>query len=654
MNKKVKAQITVYAALSVFLVITLICTCIRSAAVSAGRVRVEMASVLSMEAVFAGYSSELLEEFDIFALQESEQLQSVFLQYLKKNTQTAAGQENVQLGSRTRVTAGSLDSFTYMTDDGGECINQEILSYMKYGVYNIPQEKILQQQELEKQKKQSEALNEITQEIGKCEETFCEQEEAVLGIIERTGQISVDNALQYVSDVKEDIDLYEEVSDEEEPQDVQVFYKRNRTALNNELEEIQEKIQAALEQTEVYENQREKVQKQAEFCKSKAEQKKEQFSDDLYNGLMQDIDSFIRNDDRNGQCDIEAVKNALYADKEGIETVREQMHGLPKELTQENSMQAEEVLYNLEECLPDLNGEELVSQYSAINVPQNAEGLKSVRNVFKQLKSTMVERITGQQVSDKEITYENLADTLYQRGAQKKSESISNKVLYNEYLFMEFASYTDYLKEDKTLETQTQKQLDYMLEYILYGKTSDKENLQQGMTELSLMREGVNMAYLLTDSEKKAEAYAVATSLVGFTGNMAAVKAAQYVILGVWAYGESIVELKQLYRGGNIEPVKTRQNWKLSLQELLSVDLNQEYSDEKGLSYEEYLKMLFLLQNEQKKYYRTMSAMEIRMIELGNTDFRLKNYIYGAQSRAAFKIGTIPHSYEKTCSYHYG
>ena len=79
----------------------------------------------------------------------------------------------------------------------------------------------MQHRKLEKQKKQSEALNEITQEIGKCEETFCEQEEAVLGIIERTGQISVDNALQYVSDVKEDIDLYEEVSDEEEPQDVQ-------------------------------------------------------------------------------------------------------------------------------------------------------------------------------------------------------------------------------------------------------------------------------------------------------------------------------------------------------------------------------------------------------------------------------------------------
>ena len=62
MNKKVKAQITVYAALSVFLVITLICTCIRSAAVSAGRVRVEMASVLSMEAVFADVMTSLPNE----------------------------------------------------------------------------------------------------------------------------------------------------------------------------------------------------------------------------------------------------------------------------------------------------------------------------------------------------------------------------------------------------------------------------------------------------------------------------------------------------------------------------------------------------------------------------------------------------------------
>ena len=103
---------------------------------------------------------------------------------------------------------------------------QDVLDYLE----KTAAENAQKQQELEKQKKQSEALNEITQEIGKCEETFCEQEEAVLGIIERTGQISVDNALQYVSDVKEDIDLYEEVSDEEEPQDVQDFYKRNRTA----------------------------------------------------------------------------------------------------------------------------------------------------------------------------------------------------------------------------------------------------------------------------------------------------------------------------------------------------------------------------------------------------------------------------------------
>ena len=70
------------------------------------------------------------------------------------------------------MTAGSLDSFTYMTDDAGECINQENSVLHEVWCIQYTAGKNLQQQELEKQKKQSEALNEITQEIGKCEEHF--------------------------------------------------------------------------------------------------------------------------------------------------------------------------------------------------------------------------------------------------------------------------------------------------------------------------------------------------------------------------------------------------------------------------------------------------------------------------------------------------
>ncbi len=656
MNKKIKAQITVYAALSVFLVMTLVCTCIRSAAVSAGRVKMEMASVLSMEAVFAGYSRELLEEFDIFALPESDNLQKVFLQYLKKNTQNADEGETAQNGEGTQVLAGRLDSFVHMTDDNGTHINQEILSYMRYGVFQVAQDMILGQEDLKKQKEQSKALHEITQEIGKCEEAFCEQEETVLGITESVREISVDNALQCISDLKEDIEVYEEAVQEDDTQTVQEYYERNCEALEKELADLQESIQTALTRIQTYEECREKAQKQAEECRSKTEQKREKLNADVYDSLIQDIDSFAQEDSSDEQGKITAVRAALYENHDRAQGFLQDKEELPGELSPQNSAGAEEVLDGMKEELPKISGEELVSRYFdiAAEAPQEREGLTGVKNVLNRLKGTLAERVTGQELSDKSISYENLADSLYRRELRGETAGPADKILYDEYLFMKFASYTDYLKEDKTLETQTQNRLDYVLEYILYGKNSDKENLWQGMEELALFREGVNMAYLLTDSQKKAEAYALAASLVGFTGNPAAVKAAQYVILGVWAYGESVVELKQLYRGSRIKPVKTGENWQLSLQALLSMNLEREYDEEDGLSYEDYLKVLMLLQNDSQKYYRTMAAMELRMIELGDTGFRMKDYIYGAESRVVFKIGAIQQNYEKTCSYHYG
>lgn len=45
--------------------------------------------------------------------------------------------------------------------------------------------------------------------------------------------------------------------------------------------------------------------------------------------------------------------------------------------------------------------------------------------------------------------------------------------------------------------------IDYTLEYILCGKSGDKENLEQTMLELSGIRTGMNLAYLITDKSKK-------------------------------------------------------------------------------------------------------------------------------------------------------
>ena len=53
------------------------------------------------------------------------------------------------------------------------------------------------------------------------------------------------------------------------------------------------------------------------------------------------------------------------------------------------------------------------------------------------------------------------------------------------------------------------------------------------------------------------------------------------------------------------------------------------------------------MQNTRQVLYSVMGAIELRMIELGNTDFRLKDYIYSAGGTAVFKSEITNEYYTK-------
>ena len=228
-------------------------------------------------------------------------------------------------------------------------------------------------------------------------------------------------------------------------------------------------------------------------------------------------------------------------------------------------------------------------------------------------------------------------------------------MLYNEYLFSKFNSYTDSFDSNGAL-IETDDLLNYKLEYILGGNNSDKENLESTILQLSLIREGANLEYLFTDSEKKYESYALALSLLGFTGNYAVIKAGQYLIMSAWAYGEAIIDMRKLFSGERVEFAKNKGNWKLSLQNLLVMDFTSEKSNadkDKGFNYEEYLRVLLYMEKPNNKYYRTMDVIEMKMIEMGNKDFRLKNYIFSLNATAVFSINGKSNFYNQEMQYEY-
>lgn len=122
-------------------------------------------------------------------------------------------------------------------------------------------------------------------------------------------------------------------------------------------------------------------------------------------------------------------------------------------------------------------------------------------------------------------------------------------------------------QEDEPAEES--RYLSYQMEYLLWGKGADAENLEQTLRSLLLMREGINYAFLLThkDYGKKAELLAIV--LAGLTGNEGLIKSMKQLILLGWAYGESLVEVRQLLQGKEVALLKDENNWQVPLSGVL-------------------------------------------------------------------------------------
>jgi len=156
----------------------------------------------------------------------------------------------------------------------------------------------------------------------------------------------------------------------------------------------------------------------------------------------------------------------------------------------------------------------------------------------------------------------------------------------------------------------------YEMEYVLCGKGSETENLEGALERLLLVREAANVAHILADTEKMIQAEEVAgviSLLAG--GNYGVVKAVQLGIVGVWAYAESILDVRALVQGEKIPLLKTASDWTLGLNEIFrawDADVKAKVCGD-GLNYTDYLKQLVFMTENQTLAYRMLEVMELGM-----------------------------------------
>lgn len=322
-------------------------------------------------------------------------------------------------------------------------------------------------------------------------------------------------------------------------------------------------------------------------------------------------------------------------------------------------------------------------QYEDRQKEQINTSLNAVWQLYEYLKSGICETVTEGRISNKYIEIQELADeyiksrdisfiNVIKRSieASGNEDTLKKNVLSTEYAAKHFICYTDTSPGDND-RAGSSALLDYEMEYIIGGEHNDRENVYKVINQLSVIREGVNLSYLISSQDKMSEAYMLAAALVGVTGCDLAVRLVQYIIVSIWAYAESIVELRKLLAGETIALIKNRDNWILQLSSLVDEKLNlqslinnitsyeavnnkvEENGRDNGIGYKEYLKLLIMYMNKSDRNYRIAALMELRMIMYGHSGFRMKNYIYAAFGAAHFKMNGTGSVYRQKLSYSY-
>lgn len=156
--------------------------------------------------------------------------------------------------------------------------------------------------------------------------------------------------------------------------------------------------------------------------------------------------------------------------------------------------------------------------------------------------------------------------------------------------------------------------LSYECEYLIGGKKSDRANLEVVCKRILQIRMLANYGYLLTDEGKKTEAEVMAAALCTLAGAPQLTALVKHAILLVWAYGESIVDVRVLLKGKKSPFLKTKETWQLQLANLITLGTEHEVSGEKdggrGLGYQDYLYGLLLLEKNETLSMRSLDLIE--------------------------------------------
>ena len=171
------------------------------------------------------------------------------------------------------------------------------------------------------------------------------------------------------------------------------------------------------------------------------------------------------------------------------------------------------------------------------------------------------------------------------------------------------------------------------VEYVITGKNTERKCVSSVAARLFAIRYLMDQTMALTEPKLQKEAETLAAAALGWTGIVPMVEGLKMILLLAMAMGESALDVRTLFSGGRIPLKKDASSWRMSLLHLADTlgDLSEKSEeDEDGLSYEDYMRILLLLSNQEEIVYRTMDVIQQEICRT-EPDFRIASCIYSGE-----------------------
>lgn len=126
-----KGSITVFMALILSLMVSLLCAGIESAQMAAARTQILNSLDIGLYSLFGQYDKTLLKDYDLFALDASSGGNNMNLAGVYDNLESYMEPVLRQNSQKLSVVQGGISGYRLLTDENGEVFYQQIVQYMK-------------------------------------------------------------------------------------------------------------------------------------------------------------------------------------------------------------------------------------------------------------------------------------------------------------------------------------------------------------------------------------------------------------------------------------------------------------------------------------------------------------------------------------------